>query len=284
MHKPSTKKLRGFRSEHFSGPKRKKPKVQRLNQEVKDRILAENDVVQALIRDASVRRQLWSNSIAPLAPLTVWTDSAHSEDYTEVWRQKLPKWRDIGEYLKIHLLFQVALEFGAYSFTARIRPDLEARWYGQGTDIAKRIRTLLWDNLKLQKLDDVEFFYLIEGKGRRGKGKTPLHLHGFLVAEEPLVATRFKIALEMAVAAHPKGKAAAGFSPKSGKAIDFDLAYDVDTGDGRGYGRWVQYITKSGTKHDKRLGYRHIYMSQTATQLVREFWALIREDPMPGSP
>ena len=115
---PSDKKLTNYRRAHFSGPKRKIPPVRKINKAIQDRVDDEHELVQAILRDTHLRRQMISVPGIPLAPYAVYEDFAHSRDYTEIDQARLPKWKDIGEYSKLHLLLQVGLHDGGYSFNA----------------------------------------------------------------------------------------------------------------------------------------------------------------------
>jgi hypothetical protein len=231
------------------------------------------------VRDADIRRALLP-AHQPLEPFSVWNDFDHpSSDLTEVNIHQLPKWNDSGEFLKLHLLFQVALEDGGYSFTARVRPDLEAKWKAEGRNPMDRIKRLMTRRLHVEGLDDLEYVYVVESRTRRGTGRTPLHLHGFFLAQDPLVATKFKMAVDRAIAVHPLGRAAAGISRRSGPAVVIEPVYDKLDNSPHGRGRWASYVAKNITRWDERFR-RRIYISQTATQTAREFWALVREDPI----
>ena len=276
---PSTKKLTYYRKSQFGGPNRAKPKVRALNQRIKDRIILEKELLERLVRDADARRSLLRASGKP-SPLVVWTDfDQHCADITEVNISHLPEWEDIGEFLKLHLLFQAALELGGYSFTVRVRPDLEAKWKAEGKNPMDRIKRAIGKALKEQGLMGLSYAYVLETHTRRGGSRTPLHIHGFFLSDDPLDSPRFKVAMEKAIAAHRKGRAAAGILPKSGPAVLIESSYDKIDGSLRGRGRWVSYIAKNATRWCAGLN-RRIYISQPATQTAREFWALIREDPI----
>lgn len=85
--------------------------------------------------------------------------------------------------------------------------------------------------------------------------------------------------MEQAIGAHPKGRATAGIKPKSGAAVKVELAYDMLDGSERGRGRWPSYLAKRATHWDGRFK-RPLFVSRTATQTVRGFWALLREEPL----
>lgn len=277
---PSDKKLTTFRKSQFGGPRRKKPKVRELNRQVRERISIEHDLVQRLVGDADVRAAVLRGMKRRIKPFTVWTDFDHTSGaLTKINPRELPPWKDVGEYLKFHLLFQVALDAGGYSFTVRVRPDLEEKWKGEGRNAMDRIRRETRKALEWQGLNNLEYCYVVETRSRSGTSRSRMHLHGFFLAEDAMAATRFKVAMEKAIAVHPKGRAAAGTPAKSGPEVDVEPVYDVEDNSGHGRGRWASYMAKNATRWDQRFT-RRIYMSQTATQTAREFWSLIREEPL----
>jgi hypothetical protein len=275
---PSTKKLTVYRRSQFPGPRRKKPPVRALNRAIRERVDQEHDLIQTLIRDADVRKMLLVGQSGKPEPFTVWNDFDHPQDATELSTSDLPRWEDIGEFLKFHLLFQVALDDGGYSFTVRVRPDLEAKWKRERRDPMERITREARQALEARGLQDLEYCYVVEARTKRGS-RSNLHLHGFLLARDPMVATKFKVAMEKAIAVHPMGRRAAGIAPKSGPEVDIERSYDVIDDSKHGRGRWAGYLAKHAHRHDPRFR-RRIFMSRTATQTAREFWALIREEPL----
>jgi hypothetical protein len=277
---PSTKKLTAYRKSQFAGPRRGKPPVRDLNRSIRERVDEEHDLVQRLIRDSDVRQAIIRGMGGSIEPFAVWNNFDHtSSALTELNPRELPKWRDIGEYLKFHLLFQVALEDGGFSFTARVRPDLEDKWKTEGRDPMDRIRRLTRRAIEEQGLRELEYCYVVETRSRTGRSRSRMHIHGFFLAQQPLVATKFKVAMEKAIAVHSKGRAAAGIPAKSGPEVDVKAAYDVDDDSDYGRGRWASYMAKNAMKWDVRFD-RRLFMSRTGQQTAREFWALLREDPV----
>ena len=269
-----------YRKGQFAGPRRGKPLVRNLNSSIRQRINLEHDLVQRLVRDTDVRRAVIHGMRKHAEPFAVWQDFDHtSGSLTELNPRDLPKWEGIGEYLKFHLLFQLALEDGGYSFTVKVRPDLESKWKAEGRDPVDRIKRETRKALEAQGLKDLEYCYVIEARSRRGKSKAPLHLHGFFLTQQPLVATKFRVAMEHAIAAHKLGRAAAGIAPKSGPMVEVERVYDLEDESGYGRGRWASYMAKNVTRWDARLN-RRSFMSRPATQAAREFWALIREESL----
>jgi hypothetical protein len=277
---PSDKKLSVYRKSQFRGPRRSKPRVRDLNRSIRDRVSAEHDLVQRLVRDADVRAAVLRGMKGRIERFAVWNNFDHTTSaLTEINPRELPRWRDIGEYLKFHLLCQIALDGGGYSFTVRVRPDLEDKWKREGRDPMDRIKRETGKAMVSQGLRDLEYCYVVETRIRSGKSRSSMHLHGLFLAENPFVATRFKIAMERAIAVHPAGRDAAGISRRSGKEVLVEKIYDVEDDSGRGRGRWATYMAKNATKWDARFTRRQ-YLSRTATQTAREFWALLREDPL----
>jgi hypothetical protein len=274
---PSSKKLNVYRKAQFKGARRAKPRVRTLNRAIRERVLDEFDLVQRLVADADIRRALLRGMERPHDAFAVWNDFDHSFSLTELAPNHLPKWQDIGEFMKCHLLFQVAVAAGGFSFTARVRPDLEAKWLAEGRNPMDRISRETRKALNEVGLKDIEYCYVVETRTRRGSGSAPMHLHGFFLAQDPLVATKFKVAMECAIAVHPEGRAAAGIPAKSGPEVEVERVYDIVDNSQYGRGRWATYMAKNATRWDARFR-RRLFMSRSGTQTAREFWLLLREE------
>lgn len=272
----STLKIRRYSAKQFPGSRRQKPPVRKLNTLVGKTIESEKEILAALLRDVEVRRNVLGFNPTRSDTFLVWKDFAQAWEYTEVDPSKLPTWLELGEYLKIHLVYQAVLLLGGFSFTIRIRPDLQARWTnGNALD---RIKRLVGKELKKSGLSQLEYVFVVESKARRGS-RASLHLHGFFLADSPTLATKFKVAMSNAIADHPAGRAAAAYKPKSGPSIDLQKSY-VKANVPREIGRmrWPDYILKHALKNDSRLVGRRIHISRTATQTARAFWEFIREE------
>lgn len=249
-----------------------------LNRAVKSGIEEGHDLIQKVIADADARADLMRACGMAIEPFAVWNDFDHFYTTTNYKPTDLPRWVELNEYIKLHLLFQVALDGGGHSFTAKVRPDLEARWIADKRDPMDRIKRATAKALQAHGLAELEYCYIVETR-TKGGSRTGIHLHGFLLAQDPLVATRFKVAMEQAIGAHPKGRAAAGIKARSGAAVKVEQAYDVVDGSKWGRGRWPGYLAKQATRWDARFK-RRLFVSRTATQTVRDFWALLREEPL----
>jgi hypothetical protein len=267
------RKLSPRRLTNIPGPRRKKPPIQRQTRELRESIEAEHNLLQALLRDADLRAAFWRGSGRPFDPLAVWTDFDHTYLLTETDPRHLQEWSELTEYMKLQVGFLVAAMFRGYSFTVRLHPQLEAKWIATGQSIPRMIQRRCRAELEAAGMADLAYGYVVEGRSRSGKSRTPLHIHGYLVDDDPLAPTRFKVAMERALLRDDRRRIQA-----SARDIDIELAYDVDRGDGRGRGRWVSYFTKNAQRWDHRIGGRRVYISRPLTQLAREFWALLRTD------
>lgn len=274
----SVNKLRHFQRSDFPGPRRGKPGVRALNLAIRDQVDREHELVQLLAADALVREsQLQAGRYAP-DPLVVWYDFDQFRDHTNIGSEHLPKWNEVGEFLKLHLLLRASLIFGGYSLTARVRPDLQAKWIAEGRSAGDRIHKLIANALSSKKLTHLALGYVIEGKGRRGHGQTSLHIHGVVQIDNPLDATRLKVALEQALSVHKNGRAAAGVSKKSGVEVLVEPIYDAGSASQGTAGRWAGYFAKNATRPDKRLGPKKTFISQEGRRLARDLWSFMRGD------
>jgi hypothetical protein len=274
------RKISPRRAANLPGPRRKKPPIRQQNRALKALVEGEHELLQSLLRDAEVRRAFWIGAGRTLEPLAVWTDFDHTYLHTETDPRHLSGWSDLTEYMKLQLAFLMGLEFGGYSFTVNVHRDLEAKWKSTGSPIEKMVQKRCRAALEAADLSDLGYGYVIEGRSRSGKSRTHLHVHGFLLGPDPMVATRFKVAMERALLRDRTRHV------RAAKGIDIQPSFDRDTGDGRGRGRWVSYFTKNAGRWDARIRGRRVFMSRPLTQVAREFWELLRTDPFTtsGSP
>ncbi|KTR82486.1 hypothetical protein NS277_13485 [Novosphingobium barchaimii] len=282
---PSTNKVTHYRRSDFKGPRRRKPRVRALNDAIRAQVDREHELVQLLTADAQFRETQVGVSTTPDDALAVWWDFDQFRDRTNIGAEQLPRWTKIGDYLKFHLLLRACLIFGGYAFTARVRPDLEAKWLAGGRSPVDRVGRLISKGLLKLKhehsISNLAFCYVVEGKGRRGQSRTALHVHGVLQTDDPLVATLFNVMLGSAFAVHAKGRAAAGISPKSGRELDMQRIYDSgDPKDGTA-GRWATYFAKNLTRPEKRLPGKRTYISSEGRRLAREMWDFMRQEDAP---
>lgn len=273
---PSTNKLRHFQRSDFRGPRRGKPGVRALNLAIRDQVDREHELVQLLAADALFREsQLATGRYAP-DPLVVWHDFDQFRDHTNISSEHLPAWTKVGEFLKLHLLLRACLIYGGYSLTARVRPDLQAKWIAEGRLAGDRIHKLIANALSEKKLTCLPLCYVIEGRGRRGRGQTSLHIHGVVQIDNPLDATRLKVALEQALSLHPKGRVAAGVPKKSGVEVLLEPIFEGGSPSEGTAGKWAGYFAKNAVRADKRLGSKKTFISQEGRRLARELWSFMR--------
>lgn len=224
------------------------------------------------MKDAQTRKVIEGKVGLPRAPMSVWTDSDHSWDYTELAPSRLPHWVDLTEFMKLFIGFDIGMEFNSgYSFTAHILPSLVDRWKSSQTGLMANIEQKLRRSLNKEGLGKSSFCYVVETRTRSGKSSSKPHLHGYCVCDDPVDATRFKVALEQA------------FNPglrRLGKrhAILVEPSYDQGGKEFIGRAHWVNYFTKNVERWDTILGKRRLFMSSPLKGMVRDAWAIRREE------
>ena len=273
----SKKKIGVKRRQMYSGPRRGKPSVRGLNREIAEQMKADQGLFDAIMRDAEVRKALlaapWQTD-----PLSVYADLDQFRDWTEIDPTRLPAWSKLGQLMKLHLLTQVAVELGGYSFSITVRPDLTKKWAAEQIDPLKRIERLFRRALELSGLQQLAVFYVVEGASRSGKSKTKLHLHGVFLADDPLIATRFVVGMEKMLIWPPPGRPIPAGTRQGTRAIHIMRTYDKNAGKPDGKGRWASYIAKNVMKWDARIVGKRVFMSREATQTATEMWKLIRNE------
>ncbi len=267
-------KLYHLQRRQFTGPRRSHPPVRALNWQLKETIQREKALLDAIVHDARFRAAAATGMGVQLDSLGVFLDFDHIPLGTLLSSTHLPAWITLSEYMKAHIGFQLGRCFGCYSFTVNVHKDLEARWTRDGRDHADRIQRRLRLELDRAGLTDLPYFYILEGRTRHGKSRTGLHLHGYFVTEDPIVAAQLKPIFERALRRDDRRQIV---HKRTG--IHIEPSYDVVDGL-RGPGRWVSYVTKNAFRPDRRLARRRSFMSQPLTQLAREFWAMISEEPL----
>lgn len=222
--------------------------------------------------DAQTIRLVEQHSSLPRQPMSVWTDFDHLWDYTELTSCRLPKWEDLTEFMKLFLGFDIGMEFrSGYSFTSHILPSLVIRWKSSKTGMVANIEQKLRRALDDEGIAKIPFCYVIETRTRSGKSAAKPHLHGYCICDNPLDATRFKVALEHA------------FNPRlrllgNRHAVEVEPSYDRGGKEFVGRAQWVKYFTKNVDRWDAILGKRRLYISRSLIRMIRDAWAIRREE------
>jgi hypothetical protein len=245
------------------------------NRNARETIDTEHQIITTLVDDVDTRVAYAAAKGIAIDRLTVWNDfTPELHPYTNINISHLPEWSNISEYMKAQLGFYATLVFKGYAFTATLNPKLEAKWVMQGKDISKLIRQRVRMELNAAGLNDLPFFYVIEGKTKR-RSKTKLHLHGFAIPENPSGATTIELLLEKALQAGPL------YRPEKNSHFDVEVKLAYDKRDGHwGAGRWVSYLMKNALKPEPRITGRRTHFSTSFTDVAHEFWKLIREEPI----
>lgn len=251
------------------GPRSKKPPVRQQNKELAELITHETKTLETLASDAALRLAFQRGAGEPYDPLLIWTDFDLTYLYTELDAKDLKPWVKLSEWMKLQLGFLIGLHLGGMAFTANVHGSLLLKWTAEGKSISALTQRRLKKELDKAGLGDLGYCYVIETRTKWGKSRTKPHLHGFVLAEDRMDITRFKVAIDRALlSGDRRGRA-------SKVTINFDAFYDD-----KGSTRYVSYITKNVHRWDARIKGRSLYMSRAFTQTVREFWALIREEPL----
>ncbi len=153
--------------------------------------------------------------------MSVWTDPDQSHRYSELPAKHLPSWHELSEAIKLCLSHDLRMAFdAAFAFTANIEPALLAKWDSDGSLIMQNIEQRLRRALVQKGISALPYGYAVETRTKRGSPWRP-RLYGIAICEEVVDATRFKIALEMALLPSLTWKC-------RGRAIKVERAYDND--------------------------------------------------------
>jgi hypothetical protein len=263
------KKLSPRRLSAIPGPRAKKPPVRQQNRELAELIAEEIKLAQTLASDASVRLAFQQGAGEPYDPLLIWTDFDLTHLHTELDAKNLDPWVKLSEWMKLELGFLLGLRVGGMAFTANVHVSHIEKWSSEGMSVSQLTQKRLKKEIDKSGLGSLPYCYVIETRTKWGKSRTKPHLHGILLADDRRDYTKFKLAVERALLSGDLR----GNSKKV--TMTFDNLYDH-----KGSDRYVSYITKNVHRWDARIKGRSVYMSRPFTQTVREFWALIREEPV----
>jgi hypothetical protein len=269
----SVRKISAVRRSNFKGRTRRA--IPALNQQKRERKLAlerELKLVENLMKDAQTRRLVELRSRLPRQPMTVWTDFDQTWDYTELGPDNLPEWEKLTEFMKLFIGFDIGMEFNSgYSFTAHILPSLVTRWSPSKTGLMANIRQNLRREMDKQGIRKLPFCLVVETRTRSGKSRTKPHLHGYCICDDALDATRFKVALEQAF--NPGLRLLGRRHP-----VEVEPSYDHRGKEFIGRAVWVKYFTKNVDRWEAILGRRRVFISRSLVQMIRDAWAIRREE------
>lgn len=269
----SVRKISASRLADYAGPRRAKPRLNRLKRDRIDLLADEEQMLEALLRDDKIRAAIDAGLGRLRQPMSVWVDSDQSWPETLLAPDNLPAWESLSERMKMFIGFDVAMEFGwCFTFTAIISPHLVAKWKMDESDLVANVKQRVKRCMADKGIQDMPISWVIEARTKSGKSRNKPHLHGVAICEDPLLATRLKIALEEALAVGLDRRVRR-------KAVQVKRGY-VKPDHPLGRFRWVSYITKNAHLYDARLGKRRVYISRTFTQIARLAWAVRREECM----
>jgi hypothetical protein len=267
-------KISPVRLADIPGVRRRKPPVRARAAKVKSLILEEDKLLAALVRDNDLRRRLLTAEGQIIEPLDAWSvvwDFDQTQPCFEVERESLPEWDNLTERMKAHLGAQLALEFGGFSLNANLSPTLESKWLREGRDFRKLIHKRIAKAMVDRGFEELPYFYVIEGRTKSGKSHKIVHIHGYFIARQAILATKFMLVLETAMRNRNLNKVGRD------RGVLVKPLYEANGGK-YGPGRWVSYILKNVEKYDQRFRGRRIFFSHALTRNVRDFWSLICEE------
>jgi hypothetical protein len=263
-------------AEEFFARTGQKRGVREHNRQVRAIVKDQHAYVEHIIFAASERIEQRVAMGIPIDWLTVWNDFDPDTGFDfQTAQRKLPKWRNLSEYMKFQIGAVCTMGAEGYSFTARLNPKLESIWEAAGYDFYERIKRQMAAQFREAGITDLALAYVIEGKTKKGT-RTNTHLHGFFFFDKGQTApSKVKSAIEAALhcGLNRIGK-------RRGRDVKVELIYDTGLRYGKSPGRWGAYSTKHASKPDDRLPKRRIYMSTTMSQIAKVMWGVITEAPI----
>lgn len=267
----SVRKISATKLSDYTGSRRSKPRINKLKSDRSSLLQEEKRLLELIFHDDAERASINAGMGRPREPMSVWVDSDQSWDQSILQPCELPAWEKLSERMKMFIGFDGAMEFGwCYSFNANISPTLVSLCRNEGMDLIGNIRQRLRRSMRNMNLIDLPFCYVVEARTKSGKSRNKPHLHGIVICQSPIDATRFKMALENALAFDLDGK-------RRRRAVKVERSY-AKTNDPMGRFRWVSYITKNAHLYDARFGKRRVYITHSYTQIARLAWMVRRDD------
>jgi hypothetical protein len=264
----SARKISAVRRRDFRCSRRAIPPLNALKRDRETLAEVERTLTSALLADDETRRQIRALAGQAGHPTSVWADCDQTWDHTKLVPYELPAWRDLSERMKIFLGFDLAMELGwCFAFTANLSQAYLNKWVSKGSALVPNINQRLRRELRKIGIPDLPHCYVVEARTRSGKSRCKPHLHGVAICDNPIKATRFKVALETALVGDLK-------RPGRQRAIRLERGYTCFNLGVAGRSRWVEYMTKNAHFYDERLGLRRVHVSHSYVALARKAWAI----------
>lgn len=181
-----------------------------------------------------------------------------------------PEWDKLTDAAKARIGFLLSLAYDGYSFTANVSKKLEDNWVKNGLNPRGRSIDKINKELRTVGMGNVPYFFAIEGKGRGGRSKKRLHLHGYCLVDTPLDATKFKLALERALYRElnpPRGE---------GAPVKMTRSHQLNQ-EPQNATYWVGYSIKNAMLPGPRIEESPLYLNTPLTQCAHTFWDIVRE-------
>jgi hypothetical protein len=243
---------------------------------LKTLITGERRLLSSIIRDTEIRA-VYQNAIGHNSEAFdvygVISENDRSDALLESEPKSYPVWNSFSEVMKASLGALMAIEMKGYAFTVTLCPDLENKWVANNKCIPGLIQKRIKHELDVKGIGHLPYFYAIEARTKHGRSRCPVHLHGYIIPDDPILATIFKLVLENAICGGVKIKKTRKRSIKIEPIYNKLVKGERDVS-------WVAYLIKNIHRYDARLKPRRVFFSQTLTKNTRNFWGLIREEPI----
>ena len=251
--------------------KRKNTNVSRVKLDREEFLRREQKALNELVRIANIRTSYMRGTKGTVDPILVYADFDDLVGFLHNTNPKeYPEWNELTDAAKARIGFLLSLAFNGYSFTANVSGELERKWAKQALKPRDRAIDKINKELKKVGLGNAPYFFVIEAKGRSGRSRTHLHLHGYCLLTTGHEATRFKTALEKALYRDlkvPKGHGPPVVIEPSFKKSDDpkDATY------------WAGYSLKNALLPGPKIEGTPLYLNTPLRQCAHEFWDMVRE-------
>lgn len=262
----------GFRikkSASFMPKKVKKPTAARKRRERREwekALIAEIRHRRALNSFARARAKVPKNDVLSVYP----SYRDNTFPVHTIQNKSVPKWRYLSQWIKVFAATWVMNENGerCLAFSINLHPLFESELIAKPPpfDVRAYIRNGVSRELRKVLKEPPTFYFVLEGRSRDFRSKTPLHIHGGMWAKDPSQDDAIRLALKRACGHYIKGR----FPMRS--AARLQPAYGL-------VNRWASYCMKTARIRDDRLAKKRVAMSQPLTQAAEKWWKItIGED------